>query len=243
MKCLIPLCVLLLWLGACTSDSGKSRQPRNERPDNDLYGELTSGPLEIDAANTTAPSPAGFDADYTGLNRTIWNKPERVIALLGDLTEKTVADIGAGTGFFSLRLAGKADKVIAVDIDPTFTIVLDSLKRERLPVALHNRLETRLATPEDPMLADAEVDDIMLANVYMYMRNRVSYLRKLKKALRPGGQLLIVDFKKQELPLGPPADIKLPPETVVTELQRAGFRDISVDQELLDYQYVILVKT
>ena len=216
---------------------------RVEQPEDDTYGDLTSGPREIDADAGPRAAPAGFDADYTGLNRTIWNKPERVIDLLGDLTEKTVADIGAGTGFFSLRLAGKADKVIAVDIDPTFTTVLDSLKRERLPVALHNRLETRLASPEDPMLADREVDDIMLANVYMYMHNRVSYLRKLKRALRPGGQVLIVDFKKGELPLGPPDDIKLAPETVVTELRRAGFRDITVDKELLDYQYVILVRT
>ena len=230
------LLLALLWLCACAPE------PRSEQPDNDLYGELTSGPREIDTDAPAATEPVGFDADYTGLNRTIWNKPERVIDLLGDLTEKTVADIGAGTGFFSLRLAGKADKVIAVDIDPTFVTVIDSLKRLQLPVALHNRLETRLATPDDPMLAEGEVDDIMLANVYMYMHNRTSYLRKLRKALRPGGQLLIIDFKKQELPLGPPADIKLPVETVVTELQRAGFRNISVDNELLDYQYVVLVK-
>ena len=236
MKALLPSLLCLVLLVACQPEK------RVEQPADDRYGDLTSGPREIDAPGSAKSAPVGFDADYDGLNRTVWNKPERVLALLGDLTEKTVADIGAGTGFFSLRLAGKADKVIAVDIDPDFTTVLDSLKREKLPVALHNRLETRLATPDDPMLADGEVDDIILANVYMYMRNRTSYLRKLRKALRPDGQLLIIDFKKQPLPLGPPIDIKLPAETVVTELRRAGFRDISVDNEMLDYQYVILVK-
>ena len=233
--------LFILCMGGCLL-LGCGQNGPIERPDNDLYGDLTSGAREIEVPAAPTAAPAGFDADYGGLNRTVWNKPERVISLFGDLTEKTVADIGAGTGFFSLRLAGKADKVIAIDIDPTFVTVLDSLKREKLPVSLHNRLETRLATSDDPLLAANEVDDIIMANVYMYMRQRVSYLRKLRAALRPGGQILIIDFKKQALPLGPPTDIKLSAETVVTELRRAGFRDISVDNELLDYQYVILVK-
>ena len=228
------LIVMGSWACDLTPPTGK-----DQMPDNDLYGDLTSG--TVDSVTTTKGiGQVGFDADYGGLNRTIWNKPEQVMDLLGDLTEKTVADIGAGTGFFSLRLAGKADKVIALDIDPTYVSLLDSVKRVQLPAALHNRLETRLATPDDPKLQSHEIDAALLANVYMYMRNRVSYLRKVKASMRPGGKLLIIDFKKKALPLGPPVDIKLSMETVERELRQAGFKNVHADAELLDYQYIVM---
>jgi len=84
-------------------------------------------------------------------DRDVWQKPNTIIDLLGDLSEKTVADIGAGTGYFTFRLALKAEKVIAIDIEERFLEIINTFKRN-LPAELQDRIETRLATPSDPLL-------------------------------------------------------------------------------------------
>ncbi|MGI9158518.1 MAG: class I SAM-dependent methyltransferase, partial [Saprospiraceae bacterium] len=104
-------------------------------------------------------------SDYERKDRVIWQKPELVISLLGDLRGRTVADIGAGTGYFTFRIVPVAQKVIGVDIDPRFIAFMDSVK-VRLPQEYRNRFESRLAKPEDPLLQPEEADAIMIVNTY-----------------------------------------------------------------------------
>lgn len=178
-------------------------------------------------------------ADYESKDRVIWQKPGMVIALLGDLKGKTVADIGAGTGFFTFRLVPKADKVIGVDIDPRFITFMDSVK-VRLPQQYHDRFESRLAKPDNPMLAPEEVDAAIIVNTYGYIEDRVRYLRTLSMGMKPGARLLIIDFKKNNLPIGPPDEYKVSLDQVQHELGEAGFEITKIDKESLDYQYIIL---
>ena len=180
-------------------------------------------------------------ADYESKDRGIWQKPDMVISLLGDLENKTVADIGAGTGYFTFRLVPKAKKVIGIDIDRRFIDFLDSVK-VRLPEKYRTRFETRLARPQDPLLRPAEVDAVMIVNTYAYIDDRVRYLRTLLKGLVPGGQLLIIDFKKNNLPIGPPEEYKIALSQVERELVTAGFRIHKIDKDALDYQYIILAE-
>ena len=184
-------------------------------------------------------SKEGFYSDYTDTNRSIWNKPEMVIELLGDLSEKTVADIGAGTGFFSMRLAKAAKKVIAIDIDPGLVNYLDSVRVLQLKPEFAERLEPRLASATDPELQPEEVDAVVVANTYMYINNRVDYLKNLMRGMKPGAQLLIIDFKKKRIPVGPDSRYKVTLFEVETELERAGFTDIRSNDRLLDYQYLV----
>ncbi|MEO6759557.1 MAG: DUF1698 domain-containing protein, partial [Saprospiraceae bacterium] len=114
-------------------------------------------------------------ADYESKDRGIWQKPDMVISLLGDLENKTVADIGAGTGYFTFRLVPKAKKVIGIDIDRRFIDFLDSVQ-VRLPQRYRDRIETRLATPEDPLLKPEEVNAVMIVNTYAYIDDRIHYL-------------------------------------------------------------------
>ncbi len=182
----------------------------------------------------------GLTDDYINTDRVIWQKPDMVINMLGDLENKTVADIGAGTGYFSLRLAAQSKKVIAVDIDPRFTSYLDSIKILELPESFQDRLETRLTTPEEPGLQESEVDIVVIVNTYMYLSDRVRYLKTLHQSIAEGGKLLIVDFKKKRTPIGPPSPIRIPLYQVEEELYEAGYSNVKTYDTALDYQYIVL---
>lgn len=171
--------------------------------------------------------------------RDEWQKPDVVIAMLGDISGKTIADIGAGSGYFSFRLAEKAKKVIAIDIDQRFLDYIDH-KNVSLPEKLP--IETRLAAEDDPKLASSEADIAIIVNTYHHIENRPVYFGNVREKLNKNGSLIIVDYFKKELPVGPPADIKLSEEAVVEELKKAGFENITVDSKSLAYQYIIIAR-
>lgn len=180
-------------------------------------------------------------ADYESKDRGIWQKPELVISFLGDIKNETVADIGAGTGYFTFRLLPKAKKVIGIDIDPRFINFLDSIK-VRLPEIYQDRFESRLSRHDDPLLQPNEADNVIIVNTYAYIENRVPYLRTLSKGMSPGARLLIIDFKKNNLPVGPPNELKVAQTQVERELIAAGFVIKKTDTDALDYQYIILAE-
>ncbi|MFN0035963.1 MAG: class I SAM-dependent methyltransferase [Saprospiraceae bacterium] len=178
-------------------------------------------------------------ADFEDKDRGIWQKPELVISFLGDIQDETVADIGAGTGYFTFRLVPKAKKVIGIDIDPRFINFLDSVK-VRLPKVYRDRFESRLSKFDDPLLQPEETENVVIVNTYAYIENRVQYLKTLSKGIAPGGQLLIIDFKKNNLPVGPPDEFKVSLAQVERELVAAGFKISKIDKDALDYQYIVL---
>ncbi|MDZ4683302.1 MAG: class I SAM-dependent methyltransferase [Saprospiraceae bacterium] len=182
----------------------------------------------------------GLTEDYTHTDRVIWQKPDMVLNLLGGLDGKAVADIGAGTGFFTLRMAQKARKVIAIDIDPRFINYLDSIKMLELPEQFQSRIETRLGKPDDPQLKTGEVDLVVIVNTFMYIRDQVAYLKILRNALTPGGKILIVDFKRKRTPVGPPNDIRVPIHVVEEALYEAGYKNVLANDTALDYQYILV---
>ncbi len=180
-------------------------------------------------------------ADYESKDRVIWQQPDLVISLLGNLEGKTIADIGAGTGYFTFRMVPRANKVIGIDIDPRCIAFMDSVK-VRLPEKYRGRFESRLAKPQDPLLAPGEADAVMIVNTYGYIENRVDYLRILKNGMSPGGQLLIIDFKKNNFPVGPADEFKVSLQEVEKELLKGGFQITKADTKTLDYQYIVLAQ-
>lgn len=184
----------------------------------------------------------GLTEDYTHTDRVIWQKPDMVLNLLGGLEGKAVADIGAGTGFFTLRMAQKARKVIAIDIDPRFINYLDSIKTLELPEKFQSRIETRLGKPDNPQLKTGEVDLVVIVNTFMYIRDQVAYLKILRNALTPGGKILIVDFKKKRTPVGPPNNIRVPIHIVEEALYEAGYKNVLANDTALDYQYILVAE-
>ena len=172
-------------------------------------------------------------------DRALWQKPEVVVSMMGDLTAKTVADIGAGTGYFTFRMALQAHKVLAIDIVPSYLEILDNLK-EKLPLEIKDRIESRLAKDNDPLLKPEEVDLVVIINTFSVIDKKVDYLKTVKKGLKDGGKIFIVDFKIKNMPIDAP-DIKdrLPINELEEQLSKAGFKYIVTDDTSLDYQYVV----
>jgi SAM-dependent methyltransferase len=176
--------------------------------------------------------------DYASQNRLIWQKPDIVLRRLGNLADKTVVDLGAGSGFFAFRIIPLAKKTIALDIDRRFVALMDSAKKE-LPPQYRDRFEVRLVEPEDAKLKKGEANAIVIVNTYMFISERVAYMRRLRTGLAKGALVLIVDYKEKNIPVGPPVEAKVPMGTVEKELRQAGFHNIKVDDTSLDYQYII----
>ncbi|NND34288.1 MAG: class I SAM-dependent methyltransferase [Saprospiraceae bacterium] len=179
---------------------------------------------------------------YEDNNRDIWQKPDRVIDLLAPLEDKTVVDLGAGSGYFAFRLVPKAKKVIAVDIDEDFIDFLNS-KRLLLPETQQERFEVRLAKKDDPMIESGEADAVLIVNTYAYLEDRVEYFKNLLEDLKPNAKLVIIEFKMKNIPNGPPVEEKVAISTVEKELSEAGFIDIDVDDQTLDYQYIVTARS
>jgi len=151
--------------------------------------------------------------------RDAWQMPSRVIDALGLRPGQAVADIGAGTGYFSSRLAhaAAAPTVYAVDIEPS---MIEYLKSRAAKEGLKN-LTPVLAGADSPNLP-APVDTILIVDTYHHIPNRVAYFTKLKESLKPGGTLAIVDFRK-DAPSGPPAEFRFTADQISAELGQAGF--------------------
>jgi ubiquinone/menaquinone biosynthesis C-methylase UbiE len=177
--------------------------------------------------------------NYEDPDRKNWQNPQLVIEKLGDISGKTIADIGAGTGYFTFRLAPFAQKVIAIDIDSLFLSYIED-KRDESPEEIYEKIEIRLSQPDDPLLINSEIDIALIVNTFHFIDNRIDYLKKIKHGIKEGGKLVIVDFKEGSMPVGPSEETKIPPSTAVDEVMKAGFGDVNVDLTSLQYQYIII---
>ena len=162
--------------------------------------------------------------------RDEWQKPHEVIAALSLRADEVIADIGAGNGYFSERFAKHAAKVYAVDIEPK---LLDMIKGDRI--------ERITALPDDPKLPAASVDTVFLCNVTHHIDNRGPYWAKVAAALKPGGRIVILEFHKKPLPVGPGPGMKIEQAVLVKELAAAGFK-VSREHGFLPYQYFLEFK-
>ncbi|MCB0638306.1 MAG: class I SAM-dependent methyltransferase [Lewinella sp.] len=204
--------------------------------------QTTPNSEQTTATNDTLLENPYIDKMYEGPERLVWQKPELVIGIMGDLNNKTVADLGAGTGYFALRLAPLAKKVIAIDINDHFLNYIDSVKVMQLPTDIQPRLETRLAKPDDPMLNTGEADVVLIVNTFMFIQDKVGYLRSLLADLPSGGKVIVIDFKRKRTPLGPPAELRIPLYLVEEFFYQAGYRNIQTIDTALEYQYIVIAE-
>jgi ubiquinone/menaquinone biosynthesis C-methylase UbiE len=168
--------------------------------------------------------------------RDEWQKPEEVVRLMAIAPGMTVADLGAGTGYFLRYLStavGPEGKVLALDVEPS---MVDHMKKRAQAESLSN-VEARTVAPQDPGLRDGSVDRILIVNTWHHLPDRDRYAEKLARALKPGGELWIVDYTK-ESPRGPPAQFRFPPEEVIAALSVASLEGAIVD-ETLPHQFVV----
>jgi len=172
--------------------------------------------------------------------RDEYQKPHEVIMALKLKEGEVIADIGAGSGYFTFRLArhvGDSGRVYAVDVSPDMIVHLNRRIRD---LNLKNVVSI-LAAPDDPLLADASVDRFFICDTWHHIENHDRYLALLKKMLKPGGEVVMVDFKKAETPVGPPQEMRIDRADLVKEMEKNGFR-LEAEHTFLPYQYFLLFK-
>jgi ubiquinone/menaquinone biosynthesis C-methylase UbiE len=163
-----------------------------------------------------------------------------VIAALGLQPGQTACDVGAGPGYFALRLAravGEPGRVFAVDVEPRMLEVL----RQRIAAAQARNITPILAPGDDPLLPAQACDLILIIDTYHHFPDGKAYLRKLAAALKPGGRLVNIDFHKRALPVGPPVDHLVAREDFLRDAAAAGF---TLDEEpaFLPHQYFLVLR-
>ncbi len=179
--------------------------------------------------------PERWAKQWDNPERDAWQKPAAVIASLKLGRAARVADLGAGTGYFTVRLARAVPQgfVWGVDVEPQMVRYLgqraarEGLKNVRGVVA--SASDARLPEP---------VDLVFVCDTYHHIGDRVAYFKRLAPRLKPGGRLVVVDFKAGKLPVGPPEGSRVAPPALERELTAAGYRRLALDEKTLPYQYI-----
>ena len=182
--------------------------------------------------------PQAYIASLEDPARDAYQKPGEVLEALALQEGEVVADIGSGTGYFSVRFAeavGGQGVVYAVDVSPD---MIRHLNRRLRDAGIGN-VRTVLADPDDPLLADASVDRFVIVDTWHHIEDQTGYIAKMKRMLRPGGQVVHIDFQKRDLPVGPPIAMKISRDDLVQQMEKNGFR-LAAEHHFLTYQYFLV---
>ena len=172
-----------------------------------------------------------------GPDRAAWQRPDQVMDALGIAERSAVADIGAGGGWFTIRLAGRVGPngiVFAEDIQPR---TVEAIKRRVTRAQLTN-VRPILGTSLNPGLP-SPVDAVLIVDAYHEMDQPKVTLRNIAAALKPNGRIGIVEFKKDGWGPGPPMEERVDPERVIRDAEAAGLRLVS-RPDFLRYQYLLI---
>lgn len=181
--------------------------------------------------------PKAYIAALEDPARDAYQKPHEVMEALGIRPGEVIADIGAGAGYFTLRLAhhvGAEGRVYAVDISPD---MIRHLHRRVRDSGLRN-VSPILALPADPLLPEP-VDRFVVVDVWHHVDDQAGYLARMKALLKPGGQVVMIDFHKRDLPVGPPVGMKIAREDLIRQMETHGFR-VAKEHTFLPYQYFLV---
>jgi predicted methyltransferase len=173
-----------------------------------------------------------------GPDRDAWQQPGRIMDALGVGEASVVADLGAGGGWFTIRLArrvGPNGLVYAEDVQPE---MIEAIGRRVQREGLRN-VRTILGKDDDPRLPTGALHAALMVDAYHEVQNRVEFLRNVRKALEPRGRLGIVEFRKDGLGPGPPLQDRVEPASVIADARAAGLR-LLANEESLPFQYLLV---
>lgn len=174
---------------------------------------------------------------YEGFGRDEWQQPARVVEALEIEPGDRVADLGAGGGYFTFRLAdavGPEGVVYAVDVDPDMTALL----RERAADEGYANVRVVDAAPDDPRLPAGAVDLVFTSNTYHHIPDRVAYFARLEEVLAPGGRVAIVELRDEGFFAGLFGHATNE-EKIRREMEAAGYR-LTAQHDFLERQSFLI---
>jgi ubiquinone/menaquinone biosynthesis C-methylase UbiE len=202
------------------------------------YASSTAG------AGAQQPRPHGrlFPPQDLGLleapDRDRWQRPDRIMDALGIADASRVADVGAGSGWFTIRLArrvGPQGLVYAEDVQQE---MLNAISRRVQREGLAN-VRPVLGRGADPRLPPGSLDVVMIVDAYHEIDDRVTLLSNVALSLKPQGRVGVVDFRLEGGGPGPDLDERVDPEVVVADAMRAGLRMVA-SETFLPFQYFLI---
>jgi len=173
-----------------------------------------------------------------GPDRDAWQQPGQVMDALGIADGASVADVGAGGGWFTVRLArrvGPRGLVYAQDVQRQ---MIDAIDRRVQREGLRN-VRLVLGQDDDTRLPGETLDAVLMVDAYHEVENRVELLRSIRASLKPAGRFGLVDFKMDGFGPGPHMNERIDPEEVVRDAAQAGLRLIA-HETFLPFQYLLV---
>ena len=168
--------------------------------------------------------------------------PDKVVgALTLSGAPLEIVDLGAGSGYFTRRLAQQNPKgrVLALDVDSRFR---QYIEEHKVQWGTPN-IETRLVVDSNPLLPDANIDLVFLSNTYRYLPDRRAYFQSLFPSLKPGGRVAVIEFRTNvdcsAIAECPENDTRVPKDVAIQEMKDAGFK-LDAEHEFLPYQYYVV---
>jgi SAM-dependent methyltransferase len=243
----IPLVGVLGACLACACAGGAASEPTHPAETGDKHGDKHGAHGDKHGAHGDKHGPVGhrferadeWTARFDNPERDAWQQPDKVIEVMDIAPGMTVADIGAGTGYFLPHLSaacGAEGTVLGLDVEPDMVrYMTERAAREQL-----GNVRARLVQAGDPGLAEGSVDRVLLVNTWHHISAREKYSARLASALRPGGAIVVVDYT-MDSDRGPPRAHRLPPETVADELRGAGLQ-VTVLADALPKQYMVIAR-
>jgi predicted methyltransferase len=174
-----------------------------------------------------------------GPDRDAWQRPDQVMDKLLIAEGSVVADLGAGGGWFTMRLASRVGPngiIYAEDVQPQ---MIEAITRRTGRAMLRN-VRTVLGTSSDPRLP-APVDAVLIVDAYhdISLEQPVVMLGNVARSLKPAGRIGIIEFKKDGWGPGPPMDERMDPDRIIRDAEAAGLRLFS-HETFLRYQYMLV---
>jgi ubiquinone/menaquinone biosynthesis C-methylase UbiE len=223
-------------------ESGTNPSPTSTAGHHEEHGtgdHRLHAPQDDDATASHSFADVGrWEAIFDAPGRDRWQRPDEIVAAAGIVPGMRVADLGAGTGYLMPHLSravGATGSVLVVEPEPNLVTHL----RGRAEESSLDNVTPVLASFSDPRLPRAALDRIVMLDTYHHISDRRSYMADLKGTLRPGGRVVVVDWRKRDLPVGPPPSHKLPRSQVTGEMEAAGYTLVD-SRETLPYHYVLV---
>lgn len=172
------------------------------------------------------------------------NNPERLVRESPDVIWKELAlrdpqvliDIGAGTGFFTIPFARKSPRIMvyACDLQEEMLAWLT----EHIPEDLKHRVTPIKMEESHVPLPDGIADLVYMINLHHELDDRATTMAEAFRLLKSGGKVLVVDWKKEEMPMGPPAAIRVAADDIATDICEAGFTQVT-QHPVLKYHSIV----
>jgi ubiquinone/menaquinone biosynthesis C-methylase UbiE len=231
-----------------TEESSKAISlPKNESHQLDSHNPVNPSidcPLRKQGINPHDLKPFADTQKYIDFlergDRAIWQKPDAIIRELHLSGTEKIADVGAGSGYFTFRFARALPegKVYAIDIEPE---MLRHIHHKAMTEGVNN-IEVIKSTPEDPKVP-ADVDLVFVCDVIHHVKNQKMLLQQLSRQMKRGAHVVVIEFKEGDLPEGPPASVKIPKKKLIALITENNFKLETEKSDFLPFQeFLIFIK-